>query len=106
MMTGSVRIIYSRLGETADFVIKRMLAKEQKEWIVVSSDRDIAAYAWSHGGVAVPAAEFRKVLGKAATSFSGYYEPLDEYDGVPDRKGNPRKPSKKERALLRTLKKL
>jgi uncharacterized protein len=106
MMTGGVRIIYSRLGETADFVIKRILEKGKKEWIVVSSDRDIAAYVWSHGGVAVPTAEFHKVLRKAATSFSGDYESLEEYDGVPDRRGNPRRLSKKEKALLRTLKKL
>jgi uncharacterized protein len=106
MITGGVTIIYSRLGETADLVIKRILGKGQKEWIVVSSDRDIAAYAWSHGSVAVPAAEFGKMLRKAATSFSGDYERLDEHDGMPDRKGNPRRPSKKEKALLRTLKKL
>jgi uncharacterized protein len=106
MITGGVTVIYSRLGETADLVIKRILGKEQKEWIVVSSDRDIAAYAWSHGSVAVPAAEFDKVLRKASASFSGDYEPLDEYEGMPDRKGNPRRPSKKEKALLRAMKKL
>jgi predicted RNA-binding protein with PIN domain len=106
MMTGGVRIIYSRLGETADFVIKKILEKAKKEWVVVSSDRDIAAYVWSHGGVAVPTSEFHEVLRKAATSFSGDYEPLEEYDGMTERRGNPRRPSKKEKALLRTLKKL
>jgi predicted RNA-binding protein with PIN domain len=46
--TAGIRIIYSRLGETADAVIKRMIQTDKKEWIVVSSDRDIASYAWSH----------------------------------------------------------
>jgi uncharacterized protein len=104
--TGGVRVIYSRLGETADSVIKRIIEKDKREWIVVSSDRDIAAHAWSHGSVALPAAEFHAVLRKASASISGAYEPLDDYDDVPGRKGNPRKPSKKEKALLRALKKL
>lgn len=104
--SGGIRVIYSRLGEIADLVIKRIIEKDKREWIVVSSDRDIAAYAWSHGGVALEAAQFRMLLLKASTSFSGDYEPLDEQDSLPDRRGNPRKPSKKEKALRRVLKKL
>ena len=107
-ITGGVRVIYSRLGETADSVIKRIIQKERRQWIVISSDRDIAACAWSQGSVAVPAAEFRVVLGKASSSVSGDYEPLDadECYGPPERKGNPRKPSRKEKALMRAMKKL
>jgi hypothetical protein len=37
--TGGVRVIYSRLAEKADAVIKRIISKERKEWIVISSDR-------------------------------------------------------------------
>lgn len=106
MVTGNIRVIYSRLGETADSVIKRIIDREKREWIVVSSDRDIAAYAWSRGSVAVRAAEFDGLLRKAETSFTGDYELLDEHEEIPERRGNPRKHSKKEKALLRVLKKL
>lgn len=106
MITGGIRVIYSRLGETADSVIKRITKREKKEWIVVSSDRDIAAHAWSHGSVAVPTAEFHSLLMKASGSFGGDYELLEEYDEALEKKGNPRKPSKKEKALLRAMKKL
>lgn len=107
-VTGGIRVIYSRLGETADSVIKRIIQKEKRQWIVITSDRDIAGCAWSQGNVAVPADQFRAVLGKASAPVPGEYEPLDadEYYVSPERKGNPRKPSKKEKALMRALKKL
>lgn len=104
--TGGVRVIYSRLGETADSVIKQIIEKDDKEWIVVSSDRDVAGHAWSHGSVALPAAEFHAVLRKARASIGGDYETIDDYDEVPRRKGNPRRHSKREKALIRALKKL
>lgn len=106
MVAGGVRVIYSRLGETADSVIKRMIEREKREWIVVSSDREIAAYAWSCGAVSVPTERFEEALRNASTSVSGDFEILDDYEAVPDRRGNPRRPSKKEKALLRALRKL
>jgi hypothetical protein len=35
--TGGVRVIYSRLGEKADAVIKRIISREKKEWIAITS---------------------------------------------------------------------
>jgi hypothetical protein len=88
-------------------VIKRLISAEKKEWIVVSSDRDIVSYSWSHGSVPVPSSEFYSILERAAESFLGEYELLDDEDGhVIVRKGNPRKPSKREKALIRVIRKL
>lgn len=108
LKTGGITVIYSRLGENADYVIKRIISGDKREWIVVTSDRDIAAFAWANGSIAVPSDRFRAVIGEAGLFFGGEYEPLyeDEGPGVRRGKGNPRTPSKKEKALMRALRKL
>ncbi|MEW6108171.1 MAG: NYN domain-containing protein [Nitrospirota bacterium] len=102
---GGIKVIYSKLGEKADSVIKRIISREKREWIVISSDRDITSYAWSSGSVPVPSEEFLSAVEKAGESLSGEYELFEEEDAV-ERKGNPRKLSKKEKALRRVLGKL
>jgi predicted RNA-binding protein with PIN domain len=103
-VTGGIRIIYSRIGEKADSVIKRMISSGGKEWIVVTSDREIADHAWSSGSVPVPADAFLEAAGRKTPAFL----PEDDEEDYPEprRKGNPRKPSKKEKALKRALSKL
>jgi len=105
--TGGIRVIYSRLAEKADAVIKRIISKEKKEWLVISSDREIMSHAWACGSVPIPSAEFQAMLEKSGRAAAGEYDPLEEeYDEDSKRKGNPRRPSKKEKALLRARKKL
>ena len=106
-VTGGVRVIYSRLGEKADSVIKRIISRERKEWIVITSDRDIMSYAWSIGSVPIPSPEFQPLLEKGDLSLSGEYDLIEEdHDEARQRKGNPQMLSKKERALLRAHRKL
>jgi predicted RNA-binding protein with PIN domain len=99
-----IRVIYSRIGEKADSVIKRIISSDRREWIVVTSDREIADHAWSSGSVPVPAEDFLKATGRRTPAFL----PEDNEEDYPEprRKGNPRKPSKKEKALRRALSKL
>jgi len=111
LKTGGVTVIYSRLGENADYVIKRIISRDKREWIVITSDRDITAFGWANGCIAVPSERFRDVIGKSGSSFRGEYEPIyeDEDDDGPDLRkgrGNPRTLSKKEKALMRALRKL
>ncbi len=101
---GGIKVIYSRIGEKADSVIKRIISSERKEWIVVTSDREIAGHAWASGSVPVRAEDFLKATERKMSSFSDE-EDEEDYD-EPRRKGNPRKPSKKEKALKRALSKL
>ena len=101
---GGVRIIYSRLGEKADSVIKRMVSTERREWIVVSSDREIASHAWSLGSVPLTSEEFIPVL-RSKGRDDRKEEEDDEEEGLP-RTGNPNKLSKRERAVRRALGKL
>lgn len=102
--TGGIKVIYSRIGEKADSVIKRIISSERREWIVVTSDREIAGHAWASGSVPVPAEDFLKAT-ERKMSYLSDEEDEEDYD-EPQRKGNPRKPSKKEKALKRALSKL
>ncbi len=108
---GGVRIIYSRLGEKADSVIKRIVSTDKRQWIVVSSDREVASHAWSSGSVPVPSEEFLPLIEAAGGLHSRGDVPAkegheDEGVSFECRKGNPHTPSRKEKALKRALGKL
>ena len=103
-VTGGIRVIYSRIGEKADSVIKRIISSDRREWIVVTSDREIADHAWASGSVPLPADDFLKATERRTSAFLP--EDNEEEYNEPRRKGNPRKPSKKEKALKRALSKL
>lgn len=109
-MTGGIAVIYSRLAEKADSVIKKTISGGNKDWIVVTSDRDIMAHAWSCGSVPVPSERFLERLeqglrqsGHDTRDDSG---PDDEEDDETLRTGSPRQLSKKDKTLLRALRKL
>jgi predicted RNA-binding protein with PIN domain len=53
-----VGIIYSRRGERADEVIKRILSREGRRAVMVSSDRELQVWAEKTGATWVAAAEF------------------------------------------------
>jgi predicted RNA-binding protein with PIN domain len=103
-------VIYTRLGDTADSVIKTIVGKRKSEWIVVTSDRDIASFAWASGSVPVPSGQFQLLLEKAVRGSSAVSDSSDEGDAPGEfterGKGRSRTPSKKEKAVNRVLKKL
>lgn len=118
---GGVAVIYSGLGERADEVIKRIITDDRMEWLVVSSDKEIARCAWAVNSVAVPSDEFVRVVsressGRCLPSKNG--NEADEYDDTSERKdsdeeetghackGNPYRLSKRERSVRRALSKL
>lgn len=109
---GGVKIIYSRLGERADAVIKRILSSDRREWIVVSSDREIAGHAWATGSVPIGSERFLPFLAAAGSgehagpegSFSEKEE--DDEETGSSRRGRSRQLSKKEKAFRRALGKL
>ncbi|MGE5300039.1 MAG: NYN domain-containing protein [Acidobacteriota bacterium] len=106
---GGIKVIFTRLGDTADTQIKEIVGSGKKEWIVVTSDRDIAAFAWGSGSVPVESDKFRRSLDLAAGSPSGDGDGSHEDDtceGRDNKRGSPRTPSRKEKALMRALKKL
>ncbi len=103
---GGIKVIYSRLGENADSVIKRIICSAKKEWIVISSDRDITARAWSCGSVPVSSERFWFILENTGKSLRGDYESLDDEEDTIRRKGSSRTTSRKDKTLQRVLKKL
>lgn len=111
---GGVAVIYSGLGERADDVIKKIITKDRKAWIVVSSDKEIARHAWSVSAVPVPSDEFMQVVsGKVLKDSRDNVIPEelktseeadDEYYHAG--KGNPYKLSRKEKIVRRALSRL
>lgn len=95
-------MIYSRLGEKADLVIKRVTSSERHEWIVVSSDRDIANHAWSVNSVPVPSETFSRFIEESDPEQG---EDRNEFNGS-EGGGGGHKASRKEKALTRALRKL
>ena len=104
--TGEVTVIYSRIGENADSVIKRIISVRRYGWIVVSSDRDIANHAWSSGAVPISGEDFLRIFENKIDSYSDAEAYEDNEYQEPQRKGSPRKLSKKEKAIRRALNKL
>lgn len=107
-VVGGITVIYTRIGENADAVIKRIVAAKKREWLVVTSDRDIANFVWAAGSVPLPADAFLAFLERKRDPYSEYSgeEMPDEEYPEHQRKGNPRQPSKKEKAVMRALRKL
>jgi len=105
-VTGGIRVIYSRLGDRADDVIRKIVSQERKEWIVITSDREIASHAWAEGAVPVSSDEFLRRLVQDDVNKDEICESSNDEEGDRREKGNPRQPSKKEKALIRVLRKL
>jgi len=108
---GNVTVIYSKLGEKADFVIKKILSSATKPWIVVSSDREISDFAERKDFAALTSDEFGGKFystdKQSKTGEASAYDKDDDMDLMPARqKGNPRKLSKKEKKKIEALRKL
>jgi hypothetical protein len=115
-----VTVIYSRLGETADNVIKNILSASLKPWIVISSDREVSDFAARKDFAAVTSEEFEQKLFSTLQinqedyasddslyedEMMKYYE--DQFESSPAPiKGNPRKLSKRQKKKMQALKKL
>ena len=57
-----ITVIYSKIGEKADEVIKRMAKKGSAGIVIVTSDRSIADSIGRNGGVAVSSPEFERKI--------------------------------------------
>jgi predicted RNA-binding protein with PIN domain len=68
---GGVSVLYSRRGETADDLIKRMVEGRKEEFVVVTSDRAIADFAARRGVAAIASPVFESRLQRAETARNG-----------------------------------
>lgn len=94
-------------------MIKRIISTERQEWIVITSDRDIASEAWRCGSIPVSSEVFyeRLMTGDNRSldiRFEAEDKGLEYYElrSLAPHKGNPRKLSKKDKAIKRAISKL
>lgn len=104
-----IELHYSRPGELADAVIKRMAAREKEKLLVVSSDMDIVRFVETVGAAAISAPEFEERL------IMAQYMDLkgtDESDAIGGwkpttrKKGPSRRLSKRRRKVQKKMSKL
>ena len=94
---GQVQVLFSRPPETADDVLRRLASELRSGAVIVSSDRAVRDAAERAGAVAVTTEQFLAALE------SGTEPDRDDDEPPPPRGGNPRRPSRAERAARRVL---
>jgi len=104
-----VEVIYSRRGEQADQVIRRIASEFGTECAVVSSDGEVGRWARAAGALVITAQEFwmRLFEGPVQPARTPFKELASESGPKerrgPDKKGNPRKLPKSGRNRRRQL---
>lgn len=101
----AVRALFSRRGESADQVLARLAAQAGAGSTVVSSDRAVRQAAGRSGAIAVTAEEFLARVTRGSGG-RGAARKDDEEELPAPRKGNPRRPKKRERQARRALDRL
>lgn len=99
-----IEIIFSRLGEKADDVIKRLIGERGSRSIVITSDQSISKYAQRFSVPVIPSEMFKERIEKS--TFKTMKEEEDSEEKGFNKKGPSRRPSKKERRMRLALKKL
>jgi predicted RNA-binding protein with PIN domain len=103
---GKINIIYSRHGEKADDVIKRIAAHTAEDTLVVSSDREIVSYITRCGKTALTSVEFEVIMKKVISpSLVGNFaaEKKEDHDDRQSKKKGParRLPRAKRQAQIK-----
>ncbi len=103
-----VRVRYSRQGEDADAVIKRMAARERERAVIVTSDQEIARFSESKGAAVVSAPAFEEKMNMAGLVDGSGGNDGESAGWVPTtkKKGPSRRPPKRRRGARRKIKKL
>ena len=100
-------IIYSRRGEKADEVIKRLAERERERCLIISSDREIMDHAERVGAAVMSAEEFSFRLEFALPAIDSAEPEEDEVDWSGTKKKGPaHRASKKLRRQRRRVKKI
>ncbi len=100
-----IELIFSKLGEKADEVIKRLVKEKGSGAIVITSDREIANYAERMTAAVIPSDQFRERLEESFLKIDKGFEEEEGERGF-KRKGPSKRLSKKEKRLKAALKKL
>ena len=103
-----IEIKFSRGGEPADNVIKRMATRERERALVVSSDRDIVDFATSQGSATISSPQFEEKITYVAYDKIQSDDTEDTAGWIPTtkKKGPKKRSSKRERRNRTKIKKL
>ena len=101
---GGIEGLYSRKGETADDLIKRMIEERREDFVVVTSDRAIADFASRRGVAAIASQVFESRL-RQAEDEQGRDAPFEEKDGPQEDERDPDPPGAKKKGPSRRLSK-
>jgi len=101
-----IELIFSKLGEKADEVIKRLVKEKGSGAIVITSDREISRYAERMAAAVIPSDQFREKMERSVLKIEKDFEDEGEGERGFKRKGPSKRLSKKERRTRASLKKL
>lgn len=104
-----IRIVFSKPGEKADDVLKRMATEARGGILIVTSDREVASFAEKKGAAIISVADFGEKIEMARFYFTKGGEGEDSYAGsaiAPVKKGPSRRLPKSRRKALAAAKKL
>jgi predicted RNA-binding protein with PIN domain len=99
-----IELIFSKLGEKADEVIKRLVKEKGSGAIVVTSDREVSKFAERMAVAVIPSEQFQEKIEEV--SADKFEESLEEEEKGIKKKGPSRRLSKKEKRARTALKKL
>jgi len=99
-------LIFSKLGEKADEVIKRLVREKGSGMIVITSDRDIARFAERMAVSVISSEQFQEKLEEPSNKFEEVFEGEEEEERGNKKKGLSKRLSKNEKRSRAALKKL
>jgi hypothetical protein len=106
-----INVIYSKLGEKADEVIKRISSEKRESVIIITSDSEIKNFAEKNRSVVIQPSDFERKMDMAKRDYKGEYKDNYIRDSISsinsrNKKGPSKKLSKKERRKRIVLKNL
>ena len=104
-----IGVVFSKAGEKADDVLKRLAAEKKGGILIVTSDQEVASFAEKKGSHVVSAADFAEKMDMARfydLKGGGGEETLPDRSVAPGKKGPSRRLSKSKRKGIAAAKKL
>jgi predicted RNA-binding protein with PIN domain len=107
--TKGIKVVFSKPGEKADDVLKRMAAETKGGILIVTSDREVASFAEKKGAATISVDDFGMKIEMARFYSTKGGEGENAYGRsliAPDKKGPSKRLSKSKRRALAAAKKL
>lgn len=101
-----IDLIFSKLGEKADEVIKRLVREKGSGVIVITSDREVSRFVERVAASAIPSEQFWEKLEAPSNKCEDIFGTEEEEEKGIKKKGLARRLSKKEKRARAALKKL